>query len=160
MYSNGADSPFVQWLFSFPGLALPGWMVAYAGWNTAGNTLGTAVANGVLNALYATGAAGSAAVQAAATQFTMLRVLEDDGYQAQVRQQLIAYVEQTGDSPNDLRPHLAAYEQFVQTRLGVLSQALNAHYRRSDQSLSLDGIYFPWNRTFEVGLQVSTPGAS
>jgi hypothetical protein len=153
-YANGADVPFVAWLLTFAATALPGHSTAYAGWNTAGNSLGTAIANGVLNSLYATSPGASSATQAAATYFTMLRLMEDSTYQAQVRQQLIKYVEANGDSPNDLRPHLLAYELFVQQPVQQLVLLLNTHYELTTE-LQLLGVFFPWNRTFEIGFQVA-----
>jgi hypothetical protein len=153
-YANGADVPFVTWLLTFPAASLPGHSIAYAGWNTAGNSLGTAIANGVLNSLYATAPGASLATQTAATYFTMLRLMEDNTYQARVRQELIKYVEANGDSPNDLRPHLLAYELFVQQPVQQLVLSLNAHYELTNE-LQLLGVFFPWNRTFEIGFQVA-----
>jgi hypothetical protein len=147
----------VTWLLQLPSSALPGSLVAYAGWNTAGNSLGTAVANSVLNAFAATGGPAAQAAQAAALQFTMLRVMEDCAYQAQARQALIAFVQRSGDSPNDLRPHLGEYESFVMQPESMVVSSLNAHFQpQQGQALRLDAVYFPWNRTFEVGFQYSS----
>jgi hypothetical protein len=104
-YSNGADVPFTRWLLQFGPEVLPLASVAYAGWNTglrfgaeasarffalcflsccdsAGNSLGTAVANVVLLA------ALGQKVQSSAADFTVLRLLEDWHYQSVVRQLL------------------------------------------------------------------------
>ena len=100
-YSNGADVPFTRWLLQFHPAVLPLASVAYAGWNTgcdvsvylfvsrfvscfdsAGNSLGTAVANVVLLAVF------GQTVQGFAADFTVLRLLEDWHYQSVVRQLL------------------------------------------------------------------------
>lgn len=62
-------------------------MCSRTGWNTDGNTLGTAIANTILLALY-----GTVATASANTYFNVLRLTEDCDYQADVRQQLSRYV--------------------------------------------------------------------
>jgi hypothetical protein len=145
-YSNGADSPFCSWLNALGAQgAVPSQQMAYAGWNTAGNTLGTAVANGLLLLL-------PDASPAAASAFTLLRFLEDNTYQALVRQELVNYVEAAGGDTSDLTPHLDFYEEFVALPVQKACADLNEAYI---SDISIDQVYFPWNRTFEIGFEWS-----
>jgi hypothetical protein len=55
-----------------------------------GNTLGTVIANTILLSLFGS----SSDSQLANTKFNALRLVEDNEYQANFRQQLVAYVAQ------------------------------------------------------------------
>jgi hypothetical protein len=77
--SNGADSALMRLLSReklLPGLA------AYAGWNTAGNSIGAALAHGLLYSYYHKKPGFSREAHLTCLQ---LRLLEDWGYQSHVR---------------------------------------------------------------------------
>eukprot|EP00466_Bigelowiella_natans_P004567 jgi/Bigna1/142008/aug1.66_g16716 len=168
-YSNGGDLSFVQWMFGqvsrsnasfYPNL-LPG-AFAYAGWNTDGNTLGTAAANAVLLWAFNGGGAPSkndvarpSSTLAASKRFTLLRVLEDAEYQSAARNRLVSFVESSGDEITDLAADLGFYERFSFKLLAEKSRYY-APLLKLDAGLTpLAAVYYPWNRTFEIGLTLS-----
>jgi len=136
-YSNGGDRSLLNWLTNQQ-LNLS--EISYAGWNTAGNTLGTVISNTILLQLFKDYLANQ--------QFTVLRLLEDLKYQAVIRPELINYVESTTDSVFDLSSDLNFYTAFVRKRLIYELTKLKQNYQLSYQ---LDQVFFPWQRTFEIG---------
>ena len=127
-YANGGDP---QWLAS--GVPLPN---AYAGWNTASNTLGSVLAQCRLGAAQLQGPASRRALS--------LRLLEDLLYQAQVRQTLRAQVDESTCSPQEL---LQAARALMLPASRAFAQAHGLSHCVSDLSL-------PWDRSFELDLQL------
>lgn len=60
-------------------------LASYAGWNTAGNTIGTALAHGTI---YALAQAGGTLDELAQQEFMIERILDDYAYQKIVRDEL------------------------------------------------------------------------
>lgn len=127
-YANGGD----PWLLrqDLPPLS------AYAGWNTASNSLGSVLAQCVLG--------WGRMHEEHARRALSLRLLEDQLYQAQLRQELRSSIQECSLSPDALLQAardlvLPAAHQFVQ-----------------DHELSHDvaELHLPWNRTFEVDLRL------
>src|SRR5690606_17450189 len=83
-YSNGADRQFVKLLLRRVGLKR---IMAYAAWNTAGNTLGTVVAHASVYHAVGRHAERQRKLEAARAhlEFLLERFIEDWGYQAVVR---------------------------------------------------------------------------
>lgn len=214
-YSNGADIVAVQYLEELAGsssctapspttnskgLGLD--RTAFSGWNTDGNTLGTAISNLVLLSLfgdfgpYANGnspgqqlmerveklairrrresqngkmsvegeeessqlnvakviSRNSASSSASNAYFNVLRIIEDDHYQANIRQLLATYADQVNNEGSDgLGLDLDFYERFVFKVLGSRLSEVSSIFGGLD--LGLTRTYFPWNRTFEIGLE-------
>lgn len=212
-YSNGADVVAVKYLEELAGssaciapspttnskgLGLD--RTAFAGWNTDGNTLGTAISNLVLLSLfgdfgpYSNGKApgrklmetvnrlaiarrrenrngkseqeetsidlnipstvSSASLSSSASNayFNILRIIEDDHYQANIRQLLATYADQVNNEGSDgLGMDLVFYERFVFKVLG--SRLTEVATTFGGLNLQLSRTYFPWNRTFEIGLE-------
>jgi hypothetical protein len=204
-YSNGADIVAVQYLAQLAaradcaapaptsnarGLGLD--RLAFAGWNTDGNTLGCSISNLVVLAWFgdfgpnAHGASPGARLMpraealaarrreqagasnrhqrddsrarapalptsAANAYFVALRLLEDDFYQASLRQTLAAYADGVdGEGSNGLASDLPFYERYafkpLASRLAEISETYGG------LGLTLAASFFPWNRTFEIGL--------
>ena len=80
-----------------------------------------------------------------------MRILEDNGYQASVRNSLVSYVQSAGDSVSRLSSDLAFYEKFS---FKLLSERARNLARVFGSPLSLSSVYYPWNRTFEIGFTV------
>eukprot|EP00940_MAST-03C_sp_MAST-3C-sp2_P002834 g2834.t1 len=151
-YSNGGDLAFVDYLLEEVGGSSPQLIpgsFAYAGWNTDGNTLGTTAANAVVLWHLKRHRHESLATS---RLFTLLRITEDVLYQSRVRQLLIERVERDGGDVNNLGSNLTAYESFCLQRLSnrSLANTLNV-----SPFPSIASVYFPWNRTFEIGFTVN-----
>lgn len=149
-YANGADKFFVEYMGDRVGeLSKLRWN-AYAGWNTNGNTIGTVVANTILLSLFKEAAGDANAA------FNSLRVLEDMHYQSETRSTLMSYVDSitnTDENTSNLEPDLSFYQRFVFKPLSARYDELALTYSLETR---LDSTYFPWNRTFEIGLRLTT----
>lgn len=148
-YSNGADASFVQFMNDQMSRDGQAGMKAltYAGWNTNGNTIGTVVANTVLLTLFRDGVNNGA--------FNALRILEDMHYQAALRQELVAFVSDLSDpseTASNLVPDLEFYQRYSFKRLNAHFKNITATYGLPWQ---LESIYYPWNRTFEIGFKLA-----
>lgn len=160
-YSNGGDVLLAEYMAQRARNSscggTPMRLFAYAGWNTDGNTLGTVISNAILLSLF-----GQSANATGNTYFNTLRIVEDVHYQAQLRQRLVAYVSQCpADSVSNLAQEpgpigLPFYTEYVYKVLSARTQEVAQTYATG---WSLRRAYFPWNRTFEIGL-VADQGAS
>jgi hypothetical protein len=136
-------------------------LTAYAGWNTAGNSLGTCISHAVIRALYLTGDSPNLEAEEAHYAFLAERLLDEWAYQAQVRRRVNAWLEEELQlNPTNLeeqyelvnarvvkllRPYIAKLNQYVSNRL------LPGHDRRiMVDRFTEKQIALPWNRTFEV----------
>ncbi len=155
-FVNGADLILGNLLMQHPQSAQ---LCAYGGWNTAGNTLGTVLAHAVLRIL--SQAAGYDLEQTVAhLEFLFLRFLDDYYYQARERSlSLIEDLPAVGLQPTQERlssPQAETVEKWVRYRLeraaGELEQVfINAGLAKR---VSVDNIYLPWKRLFEIGFDV------
>jgi hypothetical protein len=123
-YANGADPQLVAQLLKQPELLNKLW--AYSGWNTTGNTVGSALALAV--ARHHT--IDQIAAEDATKEALFIRLADDWAYQTQVRSQL------TGPANQELERHISPL-------IKDLTEALRFH--KSGCIMS-----FPWNRLFEV----------
>ena len=101
-------------------------------------------------------------------QFTIERMVEDYYYQKKLHPQLRPYLESFGITPTDLMPDAKEQTEFsLQKKISLYSRYLlhsnlgrtpfyedkhNAYYLRD---LAI-GVRLPWNRIFEVSLDVHT----
>lgn len=143
-FANGADLELIALMDKN---RLLGRVSGYAGWNTSSNTLGTALAQGVKSL-------GQKDV-IRRKSFLMARYVEDAGYCSVVRRHINEHHlkdlgmdyfhvnEETGIVSTLVREHL---EEFIADRLGSVAD-----------EISLDSVWMPWRRMFEVGLSVTYP---
>lgn len=136
-FGNGADNSLVKLLFQ-KNLAYK--LAAYGGWNTASNTLGFALAQGLLSKDFAP-----------EEKRTLLeeRYLDDWAYQANVRMQLAQELIWPQRWPNsDLSDEqCAAAEEFITQRIKNLSTPfMGAASEKYAFSL-------PWRRMFEIKVE-------
>eukprot|EP01112_Ceratiomyxa_fruticulosa_P007742 TRINITY_DN2005_c0_g3_i2.p1 TRINITY_DN2005_c0_g3~~TRINITY_DN2005_c0_g3_i2.p1 ORF type:complete len:545 (+),score=96.37 TRINITY_DN2005_c0_g3_i2:149-1783(+) len=148
MFSNGGDLLLVEWIMNITQPSNPLYLidglssVTYAGWNTDGNTLGTVIANSIILSFFGN--------KERNTWFQMYRFLEDAQYQAVLRQELQDYVYQViTDNIDDLAVDLSFYERYVWKVLNSDLMEITSWY---DLPYQLESIYYPWNRTFEIGM--------
>ncbi|WP_029214741.1 DUF4127 family protein [Kallotenue papyrolyticum] len=144
-HPNGADPVLVQALADRG--VLPR-LIAYAGWNTAGNTLGTTIAHA--SAWCCAQQQGlPARLRAAHERFLFERYVDDWGYQSVVRPALEAELRARGSDALNLGQEAGAVEALVRERLGAWAQALWRSGGWAGAPPALD-IRLPWPRTFEV----------
>jgi hypothetical protein len=126
------------------------------------NTLGMVLAQALIATLPASGRRsaqsdeggdGSAAGRAN-RDFVILRLLDDWGYQAVVRQRLAEEVlpRFPGVGPSDISPAYAACADAARTWLQDM--AVPAVARSFGVSITIGPVGFPWNRLFHVALDV------
>ncbi|MFO7173026.1 MAG: DUF4127 family protein [Bacillota bacterium] len=145
-YANGADPRFTEKL-----LELPDWtgLWGYAAWNTAGNTLGTAVAMAILRAL--DGGADALRHQQALVE----RLVDDYGYQSRVRPGLMPLLEAGGWNPWQLGEGHGPVSEAVARRLEPLAREIvRSGPARHGYRLARFGARLPWPRIFEVEIDV------
>ncbi len=142
-FANGGETELVEMLDE---AQLWDRVLAYAGWNTCGNTLGTAIAAGILGC-------HSLEEDVIATN-TIARLLEDWGYQTVVRQSLQHdYLPSLGASYYDFQGCEAEIRTEIARRLRELWSATLRH-SFSDHPWSL-AVTAPWQRLFEIGLRLN-----
>ncbi len=132
-YPNGADPVLIEALLPAVDLTQ---LAAYGAWNTAGNTIGVALAQASLT---------RAGDEAARLRFLLHRFVEDWGYQRVVRAELRAQ-RTAGVEPSAAERPQAL--KFVERRLNALLERLPGfagHWRIAPGSTR-----FPWQRTFEI----------
>lgn len=157
-YSNGADPALMPRLFS---QAKPLELLAYAGWNTAGNTIGSALGHAYLR-LLALRRDPSPEEERAHVTLLLTRYLDDWAYQTVVRstagvQRLEGEFGVSYDDLGDDADHVSAavtgelsafYDTWMRPHLNRVSDPL-ATYR-----VRIGPVGFPWNRLFEVDVPV------
>lgn len=134
-------------------------LVAYGGWNTAGNTLGTVLAQAVIRILALRG--GPTREQSAAhLEFLFLRYVDDLFYQGHERtRSMVEDLPSMGITPtqellpNDKVPEI---ERRLASRLQASAVNLQTLFQRSNgvRHVSVSRIHLPWGRLFEVGFDV------
>jgi hypothetical protein len=141
-YPNGADPVLVSLLREHLGADITK-LSAYGGWNTAGNTIGTALAQGVASSM-----AHDEKARRAAEQFLLHRFVEDWGFMHVTRPDLSSWlVEQNGTTTitaANFEGAKALIEFGLQSCLDELP-GFSGHWRIVPSSIRL-----PWVRTFEV----------
>ena len=157
-------------------------LAAYAGWNTFSNSSGTALAQSIIFAgrLRQLQAQQSAtdnpllipALYADNLNFTIERMLEDYYYQKRIHPQLRPYLESFGTTPTDLEPEEKQQTEYrIQERLSLYATWLywrslsrTPFYADTHKAYYLTdltvGAKLPWNRIFEVDLNVHTKVSS
>lgn len=133
-YGNGADNALVRELFR-RGIAYK--VAAYGGWNTSGNTLGFALAQGLESPFYTAGAA---------EELLNVRYLDDWAYQANSRMNVYRTVIWPKQMPNS---------GFTEEQKKVAEEAINEDIRKVARPVLgeiVDQYEFrlPWSRMFEV----------
>lgn len=133
-YGNGADNALVKGLFENK-LAYK--LAAYGGWNTAGNSLGFALAQGLLSRDYDAGAKKILLEQ---------RYLDDWAYQANVRMKTYTQLIWPNYWPNSglNAEQCAAAEKFITREINKIS----APYLQT--AAEKYNFTLPWQRMFEV----------
>lgn len=139
-YGNGSDAELVT-LLDRAGVSMR--VASYSGWNTSGNSLGTAISAGVLRRIFGD--------LPALTDFLALRYFEDAGFCAWARR---AVMDRLCESNTDYRD-LGSREREVSA--GVVRE-VDAFMREKMKRVAADyeivSCRMPWNRMFETEMIV------
>jgi hypothetical protein len=135
-FANGADPLLIETLEHSIGLRH---LAAYAGWNTAGNTIGSAMAQAVFGYVggYDTGTNGYSRA---------LRLLEDYFYQSHMRQ----IIRDAIDEPS------LTTEQLDEKVSVMFTRPANEWAKQRSLGWRVTRANMPWNRTFEIDLQLES----
>ncbi|RKN75981.1 DUF4127 family protein [Paenibacillus ginsengarvi] len=148
--SNGSDHPFMK-LVSRSGLIHD--IAAYAAWNTSGNTMGTVVSHAVIESYYRGKDEDSAERLNRSRAYYYFRLIEDWGYQAIVRKDVIH---------NELPKLGASYYELNHVKdevYAVIRGKLEQFFAEYVQAgcpgqVRIEDVHLPWSRMFEVGFEV------
>jgi hypothetical protein len=135
-YCNGADN---QLAAAFHGRGVWPRVDVFSAWNTSGNAVGTAIA--AAQAMAIGGTQGSRSAE----EFLLLRVLDDWFFQANYRQEL----ERAGGWEA-----AAGRLDAVAARFREAADTFLAAERRSPWRVAAITVDFPWQRLFEVALNI------
>ena len=155
-FANGSDLILGNVLVQYPEIVT---LCAYGGWNTAGNTLGTVLAQSVLRLLSLHNGCSDEQEQAH-LEFLFLRFLDDFYYQARERTRtMLEDLPALGLTPTQERlpeQQSAAVEKRVGSRLEHAAAELMQMFVRSGcaSDVQVSSIHLPWQRLFEVGFDV------
>jgi hypothetical protein len=134
-YANGADGALIPRLLESMNIRH---LSGFAAWNTAGNTLGTVVAQAAM--VHLQQVKGEAFQSRLLEQLT-LRLLDDYLYQTVVRQEVRSVV-------NDQDPALASLVS------AMFNKRANEFLQKLEVNYEINNLYLPWNRTFEIGIEL------
>jgi hypothetical protein len=143
-YPNGADPLLIELLLQRVDITR---LAAYGAWNTAGNTIGTALAQGCASLL-----AHTPEQQAAQKRFLLHRFLEDWGYQHLVRTETRTWLQNTYGKAEPDPDTMTATLETIQAGLNRCLEQLpgfSGKYQIVPGSIRL-----PWNRLFEVDFEL------
>ena len=137
-YPNGAERRLWDMMQALPLCSLAG----YSAWNTAGNTLGSAIAFGCLAPLVNTPER-----QRARQEALFARMVDDALYQPQVRPQIRALLQ--GPSPYDLGTQRSEAEAHLERLVTPLAQMLwERHFAAGGHALYWGRPHLAWPRLF------------
>jgi hypothetical protein len=143
-YANGGDPVLMTGLRRHGLLSR---LVGYAAWNTASNSLGNLAAQLVL--------ARSDYASARNRALLALRVLEDYLYQAVWRQRVRDQLQAQTGSPGEFDESSTSVEARQQCVASLFVPAANAWLREQDIAQEVVAVSLPWQRTFEIDIQLS-----
>jgi hypothetical protein len=157
-FVNGSDLIFGMQLIQHPEISQ---LTAYGGWNTAGNTLGTVLAQAVIYTL-AKKQGLAPARQKAQLEFLFMRLLDDFCYQALERSLcMLEDLPALGLLPTEERLPNAEVATTVsekvtgrlQDQAHILERIFCADGRV--KSANISNVHLPWRRLFEIGFDVN-----
>ncbi|MGD1823440.1 MAG: DUF4127 family protein [Pleomorphochaeta sp.] len=138
-FANGSDLSFVNKIFD---KKISNNLLSYAAWNTAGNTIGTAISSGIIQFLF-----GS---EKSKEKLLFYRIADDYAYQSIVRKKYNNLLE--GIAKNTYI-HIDNNDLELRNKIkNDLMIELNNLYKKSPYEI--EDIIFPWSRLFEVDIKI------
>ncbi|RZT21517.1 DUF4127 family protein [Fictibacillus sp. BK138] len=141
-YANGADPAMIPQLLARVDVDVRE-LCGFAAWNTAGNTIGTVVAQAAM--VHLAKKKGVDFDQQFIDEQILFRLLEDYVYQTVVRQKVRAEVKD--DAPDLL-------ERVEKTFLEETAAFIKKTSFEKDYNVEIGNVILPWNRTFEIGFKL------
>ncbi|TVR20217.1 MAG: DUF4127 family protein [Anaerolineaceae bacterium] len=139
-YPNGSDPFLIERLLDSVDITR---LSAYGAWNTAGNTIGTALAQGIFTAM-----ATTPEQIEAASAFMLHRFIEDWGYQHIVRQVMRDWLEETTGVRDTQADNIAQTIERIEAQLNDVLARITAY--AGSWRIVAGSVRLPWRRTFEV----------
>lgn len=153
-YPNGSDPKLMNMLRD-RGLIMQ--LAAYAGWNTAGNTLGTTISH--LSAWLAAMNTHPGDIQHRRQNlFLWERLIDDWGYQRVLRNRMEKKLIVQHIDPLNLNNNKNKVEGYITKKLNVWANDLYQRARWTGDEPDLF-IQLPWPRTFEVEVEARLPAS-
>jgi hypothetical protein len=153
-YPNGADPLALEMLLASDCAVDLGKLASYGGWNTAGNTLGTVVAQAVCSLFRES----DLERQEAQHRFLAHRFVEDYGYQAKVRREARAFCAgmfgHQDPNPESVEEIVAVCAEIEAGLNRVLTEELQPRGVGIGLSIKPGSVRLPWRRTFEVDFEL------
>lgn len=139
-YANGGD---LQLLSMLRQKNLLYKVDAYAGWNTAANTLGTCIPHGMIHSLY-----GDSQEH---LDFLALRYLEDLGYMSYARDKIYVQIRKEGMTWTEIDGNRGNVSQRIRHELEKFAKEELQH---DEYEIEIVDNFQPWARMFETELHV------
>lgn len=146
-YGNGADDALMRLLAE---KKLFSQLSAYAGWNTAGNSIGAALAQGVLHGYYH----NFSTFNPKAHHLALIqRLLEDWGYQAAIRRRVIA---ETSLAHGGAIIPVYKIDSIISSIKEGLEDFSREYIQASFESeITIASVRLPWRRLFDISLSIN-----
>jgi hypothetical protein len=144
-FPNGADDLLLSHLEK---RGVLGQLAAFSGWNTAGNTTGTVLAQcAALFHARQRHSAPQTEAQELNQRFVFERMVDDWGYQSRVRAQIEAVARERGFSPLNMNGQAKGIEAIARQELNEFAREIAPQFGVEVEHLD---VALPWGRTFEV----------
>ena len=143
-FPNGADDLLLSQLEK---RGVLGKLSAFGGWNTAGNTTGTVLAQCAALFHSQNDSKNDEKAQNLNQKFTFERLVDDWGYQARVRAQIEATARERGFSPLNMNGQAKGIEAIARRELREFAGEIAPQFGVKVEKLE---VALPWGRTFEV----------
>ncbi|MDQ4121882.1 MAG: DUF4127 family protein [Acidobacteriota bacterium] len=143
-FYNGADTQLIASIFASK---LAPEQIAYAGWNTSGNTLGSAVALGMLRQKIKK----RKELFQEYKKLLFIRFIEDWVYMTEGREQVRNAMRERNLTDFAGTEVEKEYESQMKALFNSRSKRINSFLKTN---FIVERVFFPWHRPFEVGLEV------
>ncbi|TCW36747.1 uncharacterized protein DUF4127 [Thermohydrogenium kirishiense] len=150
-YINMADEKVVDAILKYNPLE-----ISYAGWNTPSNAIGTVISEMALKAILDKKLLPiykqDEAIRSFAA-FSFIRLADDYGYQAVVRDEMYKWVEANGINKDNIDPKLSNEELSTKMKpiLDMLSKTYEGRVVLGKKIKKIEStVTYPWDRMFEI----------